>query len=72
MSERSDRFLILLIAATGLLVLLVGWELAIVEALQRDLAGRVEVILYAAVIAVFLLVGVGAWIETKRIDENRD
>lgn len=72
MSERSDRFLILLIAATGLLVLLVGWELAIVEALQRDLAGRVEVVLYAAVIAVFLLVGVGAWIETKRIDENRD
>ncbi|SFS75273.1 hypothetical protein [Halostagnicola kamekurae] len=70
MSERSDRFLILLIAATGLLVLLVGWELAIVEALQRDLAGRVEVVLYVSVIAVFLLVGVGAWVETRRIDEN--
>lgn len=72
MGELSDRLLILLIAATGLLVLLVGWELALVEALEMELSGRVEAALYAAVIVVFVLVVVSVWIETERIDEDRD
>ncbi|AHF99016.1 hypothetical protein HALLA_09155 [Halostagnicola larsenii XH-48] len=72
MGELSDRLLILLIAATGLLVLLVGWELALVEALEMELSGRVEAILYVAVIVVFVLVVISVWIETERIDEDRD
>lgn len=72
MGELSDRLLILLIAATGFLVLLVGWELALVEGLEMELAGQVEAILYAAVIVVFVLMVISVWIETERIDEDRD
>lgn len=72
MGERSDRLLILLIAATGLLVLLVGWELTLVEALEMELAGQIEAALYAAVITVFILVVLSVWIETERIDDDRD
>lgn len=71
MSDLSDRLFVLLIAATGLLVLFVGWEWALVEAVETQLAERIETGLYVALALVFLLILIGVWIEFRRVDRSR-
>ncbi|ELZ06918.1 hypothetical protein [Natrialba aegyptia] len=70
MAAVSDRLLVLLIAATGLLVLFVGWELALVEAIEVNLAGWVEAVLFFVAFAVFVVLVFGVWATLKRIDQE--
>jgi hypothetical protein len=72
MDDISDRLMILLIAATGLIVLLVGWEWALVQGIEMQLSRWMELVLYAAISIVFVLVVVAVWFETRQVDKSRD
>ncbi|MFC4542857.1 hypothetical protein ACFO5R_13085 [Halosolutus amylolyticus] len=60
MSELTDRLAILAIAATGLLVLIVGWAGGLVEA---ELAGLSARLALAVLFAILALVLGGIWWE---------
>lgn len=60
MTDYGDRLLIMLVAATGLAVLFVGWAGGLVEG---TLAGTTETVVLAILGVVFLLVLVGIWRE---------
>lgn len=72
MSDFNDRLLLLLVAATGLLVLVVGWELALVEAVEVELPEWVEMVLFAAAALAFVLILAGIWFGLSRIDRGRN
>ncbi|GAB3036982.1 hypothetical protein [Natronobiforma cellulositropha] len=60
MGTFSDRLVIVLIAATGLAVLLVGWAGGLVEA---QVSGWLETALLALLALGFLAALVGVWFE---------
>lgn len=65
MAELADRLVILVVAATGLAVLIVGWAGGLVEA---ELAGWLENAVFLALGLLFLGALVGIWHEFNEID----
>lgn len=64
MGELSDRLLILIVAGTGLAVLLVGWAGGLVEA---ELAGMTESVVLGVLGLLFVAVLIGIWVEFGRV-----
>lgn len=65
MTEFTDRLVMLIIAATGLAVLVLGWTGGLIEA---ELEGTTETVLLAGVGLLFLGLLIAVWIEFSRID----
>ncbi|WP_265108622.1 hypothetical protein [Halosolutus halophilus] len=65
MSELTDRLLILVVAATALLVLITGWAGGLVEAV---LGGVADTIVLGALGLLLLLVLLGIWQEFSTIE----
>lgn len=65
MAELADRLVILIVAATGLAVLILGWAGGLVEA---ELAGWLETGLFFLLGLLFLGALVGIWHEFNEID----
>lgn len=68
MNLPTDRLLLMLIVATGFVVLVGGWAGGLVEA---ESAGVTELALLGLIGAVFVAVLLGAWHEFRDIDEER-
>ncbi|MDQ2050498.1 hypothetical protein RBH26_08355 [Natronolimnohabitans sp. A-GB9] len=69
MNDLGDRLVILVIAATGFLVLIAGWAGGLVEA-----AAPIgwEIALISGLFVVLLLVLAGFWTEFSLIDRDRE
>lgn len=65
MTDLGDRLLIMIVAATGLAVLFVGWAGGLAES---ALAGTTETVVLSVLGAAFLLVLAGAWREFGRTE----
>ncbi|WP_247002554.1 hypothetical protein [Halosolutus gelatinilyticus] len=68
MSELTDRLMILVIAATGLLVLIAGWAGGLVEA---ELAGLPETLVLGGLFVLLVLALVGVWYEFNHTETRR-
>jgi uncharacterized membrane protein (DUF485 family) len=67
MGEFSDRLIVLLVAATGLLVFLLGWTGGLVEA---AIGGVTENVLFAVLALLFLIVLSGIWYEFRASEDK--
>ncbi len=69
MNQLSDRLLILVIAATGFLVLVAGWAGGLVEA-EAPIGW--ELALIGGLILLVLVVLIGFWTEFSLVDRDRE
>lgn len=67
MGEYSDRLMVLLVAATGLLVFVLGWTGGLVEA---ALSGVAENVLFTVLAFLFLTVLSGIWYEFRSTEDK--
>ncbi len=69
MTELTDRLLILLVAAGAFGSLLVGWLGGFVI---PSTGGQIETVLMGALIALFVAIVIGIWIEFSNIDARTE
>lgn len=66
-NDLGDRLLLLVVAATALFVLVLGWAAGLVEA---ELSGWADTLVLSALALLFLAVLVGIWFEFNDIEDE--
>ncbi|WP_226483190.1 hypothetical protein [Natrinema amylolyticum] len=69
MTEFTDRLLILLIAAVGFGSLLVGWFGGFVI---PSTSGQLETVLMGVLVALFVAILIGIWVEFNRVSTRSE